>query len=138
MNCYWGSKDLLTSLIHPFDLNQIKGKEVMEVGVGAGHIVRDRQRWMLASGKTLAYTFTQAADHEESAPATPHPSDALGSSLGTLQGGDWYHLPCTLGVRLAPRCAAQIPQVPRSGHAGCGDEKTQLCVWAPQRRQVAL
>ena len=38
---YWGSKDLLTSLIHPFDLNQIKGKEVMEVGVGAGRISKN-------------------------------------------------------------------------------------------------
>ena len=38
---YWGSKDLLTTLVHPFDITQIKGKKVMEVGVGAGRISKN-------------------------------------------------------------------------------------------------
>lgn len=38
---YWGSKDLLATLVHPFDINEIKDKIVMEVGVGAGRIIKN-------------------------------------------------------------------------------------------------
>ena len=38
---YWGSKHLLTTLVHPFDLKKIKDKSVMEVGVGAGRIIKN-------------------------------------------------------------------------------------------------
>jgi len=35
---YWGSNKLLEEIVHPFDLNQIKNKIIMEVGVGSGRI----------------------------------------------------------------------------------------------------
>tara|TARA_A100001011_G_C14103729_1_gene753948 strand:- start:161 stop:961 length:801 start_codon:yes stop_codon:yes gene_type:complete len=35
---YWGSKILLKDIVSPFDLNLIKNKKVMEVGVGCGRI----------------------------------------------------------------------------------------------------
>tara|TARA_X000000950_G_scaffold281847_1_gene379437 strand:- start:101 stop:316 length:216 start_codon:yes stop_codon:yes gene_type:complete len=38
---YWGSKELLATLVHPFDIKKIKDKSVMEVGVGAGRIIKN-------------------------------------------------------------------------------------------------
>ena len=35
---YWGSVDLLKDIVTPFDLNDIKDKIIMEVGVGSGRI----------------------------------------------------------------------------------------------------
>ena len=35
---YWGSIELLNEIVNPFDLNLIKGKDIMEVGVGSGRI----------------------------------------------------------------------------------------------------
>ena len=35
---YWGSEILLKEIVSPFDLNLIKNKKVMEVGVGCGRI----------------------------------------------------------------------------------------------------
>jgi len=33
-----GSKELLEAIVHPFDLNQIKEKQIAEIGVGSGRI----------------------------------------------------------------------------------------------------
>jgi len=35
---YLGSKDLLEKIVYPFDLNLVKDKNIMEVGVGSGRI----------------------------------------------------------------------------------------------------
>ena len=35
---YWGSIDLLKEIVFPFDLNLIKDKKIMDVGIGSGRI----------------------------------------------------------------------------------------------------
>ncbi len=35
---YWGSVELLKDIVNPFDLNEIKDKKIMEIGVGSGRI----------------------------------------------------------------------------------------------------
>ena len=38
---YWGSKSLLKDIVHPFNLNKIKNKIIMEVGSGSGRILKN-------------------------------------------------------------------------------------------------
>ena len=35
---YWGSVELLKKIVFPFDLNLIKDKKIMDVGIGSGRI----------------------------------------------------------------------------------------------------
>jgi predicted RNA methylase len=35
---YWGSIELLKEIVFPFDLNLIKDKKIMDVGIGSGRI----------------------------------------------------------------------------------------------------
>ena len=35
---YWGSVELLKEIVFPFDLNLIKDKKIMDVGIGSGRI----------------------------------------------------------------------------------------------------
>lgn len=35
---YWGSNELLKQIVFPFDLNLIKNKKIMDVGIGSGRI----------------------------------------------------------------------------------------------------
>ena len=35
---YWGSIELLKEIVFPFDLNLIKNKKIMDVGIGSGRI----------------------------------------------------------------------------------------------------
>ena len=38
---YWGSKEMLIDIVNPFNLRLIKGKTVMEVGIGSGRIIKN-------------------------------------------------------------------------------------------------
>ncbi len=35
---YWGSVELLKKIVHPFDLNLIKDKKILDIGIGSGRI----------------------------------------------------------------------------------------------------
>ncbi len=35
---YWGSVELLKRIVHPFDLNLIKNRKVLDIGIGSGRI----------------------------------------------------------------------------------------------------
>ncbi len=35
---YWGSIELLKRIVHPFDLNLIKDKKILDIGIGSGRI----------------------------------------------------------------------------------------------------
>ena len=38
---YWGSTDLLRKIVFPFDLNLIKDKKILDIGIGSGRITRN-------------------------------------------------------------------------------------------------
>lgn len=38
---YWGSIELLNEIVFPFDLNLIKGKKIMDIGIGSGRISKN-------------------------------------------------------------------------------------------------
>lgn len=35
---YWGSVELLKRIVHPFDLNLVKNKKILDIGIGSGRI----------------------------------------------------------------------------------------------------
>ena len=38
---YWGGVDMLKDIVFPFDLSNIKNKNIMEVGTGSGRILKN-------------------------------------------------------------------------------------------------
>ena len=36
---FWGSIEMLKDIVYPFKLDEISGKDIMEVGVGSGRIL---------------------------------------------------------------------------------------------------
>ena len=42
---FWGSENLLKDIVSPFNLEYIRNKKVMDVGVGSGRIINNQIRF---------------------------------------------------------------------------------------------
>ena len=55
---YWGSKEMLKDIVNPFNLESVKDKTIMEVGVGSGRILNNLIKFL--PKKAIALEPSQA------------------------------------------------------------------------------